>query len=823
MDPTQPPVIPAVVPPVAPPAPAVQVPLNDYEASSIQVLEGLAAVRKRPAMYIGSTDTRGLHHLVYEVVDNAIDEAMAGYCTDLVVKLGADGSCSVSDNGRGIPTDIHPTEGRPAAEVVMTVLHSGGKFDSGTYKVSGGLHGVGVSCVNALSRKLHLDIWRAGKHHHQEYAFGDPTSQLTEVGPAELLSTGLPRRGTTVQFWPDPSIFVETTEFSFDVLVTRLRELAFLNPGITIRINDVRDDREEILHYEGGLVSFVQYLNAARTPLHEAPIHLSAAKDGVEVEAALQWTTAYQETLFSFVNNINTRDGGTHVSGLKAALTRSLNAYAQANGLLKTNKNDNLGGDDIREGLTAVLSVRVPEPQFEGQTKGKLGNSEVKGLTETVAADALASFLEENPAVAKTIINKALDSARARDAARKARELARRKSALEGADLPGKLADCQERDPAKCELYLVEGDSAGGSAKQGRDRRYQAILPLRGKILNVEKARFDKMLAYNEVKTIIAALGCGIGPEYNPEKLRYGRLIIMTDADVDGSHIRTLLLTFFYRQMRELIEQGHLYIAQPPLYRVKRGRSEQYLKDETAMEAFFMEQVGRVRVRHADREPLEPEQVVTLARDLRAWRQRLQRHERRYPPSLLDAWMYVSGGRVPDDLGEAARSLRLRIAETEPELRVIALEVLPDGRGLRVKVERHGDEHEVVLGVPLAGVDHEALIEAHDKLFNIVELPVTLSVANTIRVVETWPALYDQLLELSQSGYDVQRYKGLGEMNPEQLWATTMNQEVRSLQRVEVDDLLAADTMFTILMGDAVEPRRDFIYENALAVRNLDV
>ena len=799
-------------------------PQDDYQASSIQVLEGLSAVRKRPAMYIGSTDVRGLHHCVYEVIDNAIDESMAGYCDTIRITLGDDGSCTVSDNGRGIPTEMHAKQGRPAAEVVMTVLHAGGKFDDSSYKVSGGLHGVGVSCVNALSVKLKLSIWRKGRMFEQFYAQGAPTTELTDIGPSPVLDDGNPRRGTTVQFWPDPEIFQETQDFVYDVLAARMRELSYLNPGVTIHILDERSDKEEIFHFEGGIRSFVEYLNAGRQALHEPPIHLSAEKDGVQVDVALQWTTAYQENLFSFVNNINTREGGTHVSGLKAALTRSINSYAHANGLLKSQKGENLGGDDAREGLTAVLSVRVPEPQFEGQTKTKLGNSEVKGLTETVTADALGVFFEENPGVARAIIAKAIDSARARDAARKARDLARRKNILEGSDLPGKLADCQERDPAKCEIYLVEGDSAGGSAKQGRDRKYQAILPLRGKILNVEKARFDKMLANNEVRTIISALGCGIGPEFNAEKLRYGRIIIMTDADVDGSHIRTLLLTFFYRQMRELIEDGHLFIAQPPLYKVKRGRSETYLKDEAAMEAHFQAQANRVRVRHADEPALAEDDVVAFAADLRAWRDRLGRHNRRIPPAALEAWMEVSAGRVaPGQATGLAQAFRARLAETEPELQVLSLSADDEARSVSVSLARHGDTYDFVLADPMPRMAHDAMVANFEALTARTTLPVSLSVGNTIKVAHTWLEACDMLLELSQLGYEVQRYKGLGEMNPEQLWETTMDASARMLQQVEVDDLLAADTMFTILMGDAVEPRRDFIYANALSVRNLDV
>jgi DNA gyrase subunit B len=773
-------------------------------------------------MYIGDTGPRGLHHLVYEVVDNAIDEALAGWCSHIEVILHADGSCQVTDNGRGIPVDVHPTEGIRAAEVVMTRLHAGGKFDSGSYKVSGGLHGVGVSCVNALSRKLMLDIRRQGRHWQQEYQRGVPQAPLTEMGEAGADPEGGILRGTSVRFWPDPVIFTETIELSWDVLAARLRELAFLNPGVRIKVSDERIDREELFVYEGGVSSFVEYINVGREPIHEPPILVRAARDGVEVDVALQWTGSYQETLYSFVNNINTRDGGTHVSGLKAGLTRVVNSYASTNGLLKNQKGELLGGEDIREGLTVVLSVRVPQPQFEGQTKGKLGNSEVKGLVEAVVADALGAYLEQNPTVARLVIGKAIDAARAREASRSARDLARRKSVLDGGGLPGKLADCQERDPAKCEIYLVEGDSAGGSAKQGRDRKYQAILPLRGKILNVEKARFDKMLANNEVRTLISALGCGIGMDYQQARLRYGRIIIMTDADVDGSHIRTLLLTFFYRQMRELIENGNLFIAQPPLYKVKRGRHETYLKDEAAMQAFFLDQAGRLRVRGETQElPLSAEDAGLLARELHAWSQRLERSERRYPPAVLDAWMHLTAGRPTGDLLAIGEALRLRLLETEPELRVIELSLV-DG-GLRVHLERKGDVYHVTLGEQLAGVDVESLCELYDRITARTVLPLYIATGNIVRVAQSWSEAYVILLALAQQGWEVQRYKGLGEMNAEQLWETTMNPAARSLQRVEIDDLLAADTMFTILMGDAVEPRRDFIYQNALAVRNLDV
>jgi DNA gyrase subunit B len=1384
---------------------------SEYTPASIQVLEGLEAVRKRPGMYIGSTGPRGLHHLVYEVVDNAVDEALAGYCNEVVVTLHDDGSCSVVDNGRGIPTGIHEEKGRPAAEVVMTYLHAGGKFNSSTYKVSGGLHGVGVSCVNALSKLLQLDIWRDGRHHQQRYERGVPVTELTELGPAELVGGGdgaepKQRRGTTVRFWPDPEIFQETLELELEVLTQRLRELAFLNPGLTIRIVDQRVEHEEILRYDGGTVSFVEWLDSSRTPLHAPPIRIVGRvvedRGEILVDCALQWTTSYAETVFSFVNNINTVDGGTHVSGLKAALTRTINLYAQ-NAAKKADKGVQLSGEDIREGLTAVLSIRIPEPQFEGQTKGKLGNSEVKGLVETVVNEQLTMFLDENPQVAKIICQKAVESSRAREAARKARELARRKSVLEGSDLPGKLADCQESDPEKCELYLVEGDSAGGSAKQGRDRRTQAVLPLRGKILNVEKARFDKMLANNEVRTIVSALGCGVGEEFDIKKLRYGRLIIMsvdaaepvlirdargvrmapiaeiadaqlagavpdehevsradmpgaevccfdpeshelrfrpirqvirhpiteplyeistaygrsvrvtashsvfvlrdgqaelargdeiavgdvvvaprtlrlpsdaperidvlralrqvpeaadqvwvrgpaveawfkdqvraeyadrpefssprvdlpeevrealartrraqgisnralcdaigirqpvtfyawergtsrptlenfrawlvalgesveewlprvqvgpsrldrvwneqyrgspsnrvrdyvrlsalepqdlawfadredlrltpehyadsgiarfltvderlmqllgfhlaegscsdrggirlsigsnnrsrvddlarmlsavfgleprfyetlttdraaelklvhrvaalvwqhvfgfhqvesttkrvpdlvfnvspalrsaflagylagdgtvaagklsfttssrlaasgvihllgslgavasvsemepdgvtreirgepcitrhpywiitvcaasdlarlepvwkdhpkaeslrartghdqnrrfvpmsgdlfglpvtsvreveptsgmvydfsvegdenfvagfgglcchnTDADVDGSHIRTLLLTFFYRQMRELIEDGHLYIAQPPLYRVKRGKSEQYLKDETAQQQFFFDKASEtVRMRSAEI-PSEDEQSGWLAPpDMIRWldhvRQfvnRLEKLERRYPQAVVEAFYALTDGVLPESMAEReqlARDLRQRLSDVEPRLRIQFIR--PEGSGsdavLAMAVEFRGEEHDLRLSTNLG--DHATLSQLYADLSELAPLPLRIRSGSSDREVQTYSDALRTVLEFAQRGYDVQRYKGLGEMNPEQLWETTMDPSVRALQRVEFDDLVAAEDMFSTLMGDEVERRRAFIQKNALLVRNLDI
>jgi DNA gyrase subunit B len=799
-----------------------QPPASEYGESSIQVLEGLEAVRVRPSMYIGDIGSRGLHHLVYEVVDNSVDESLAGHCDTIKVILHEDGSCSVEDNGRGIPVGMHET-GRPTAEVVMTVLHAGGKFDRDSYKVSGGLHGVGVSCVNALSERLQLDIWRQGGHWSQLYSKGAPQSTLSRVGGTE-------RTGTRVQFWPDGSIFQETTEFQYEILANRLRELAFLNPGLTIEMKDLRDDRAEIFHFEGGIVSFVEYLNTAKDPVHKPPVFLRGGKVGLEVEIALQWNTSYAETIFSFVNNINTVEGGTHVTGLKAALTRTVNAYAQANNLFKGGKIEQITGEDIREGLTCVLSVRIAEPQFEGQTKAKLGNSEAKGLTEAIINEQLAMFLEENPQVARTIVSKAIDASRAREAARKAREAAR-KTVMSSGGLPGKLADCQERDPSKCEIYLVEGDSAGGSAKQGRDRKYQAILPLRGKILNVEKARFDRMISSEQIQIMVSALGCGIGEEFDATRLRYHRIILMTDADVDGSHIRTLLLTFFYRHMPNLVHGGHLYIAQPPLYRVKRGKFERYLRDEAALESFLFQQgAAHLTVRS---EPegaeaaveVEGEALSDLTDRITKYAHKLARLERRYHKTVLDQYLHLGGTLPADRAGcdQLARDLKARLTLVAPDLDVLEVSVLDDvegGRAIQVRTLQDSNEQITVLGTASSAVEQESLRRMREELAGIIPLPARVE-SGPLR--HTFLELRLDILAGAQKGYDVQRYKGLGEMNPDQLWDTTMDPENRTLQSVRVDDVVGADTVFTILMGDAVEPRRDFIQQNALNVRNLDI
>jgi DNA gyrase subunit B len=812
-------------------SPEVVRPTDDYSADSIKVLEGLEAVRKRPAMYIGSTGPAGLHHLVYEVVDNSIDEALAGFCDQVNVTLHIDGSVTVIDNGRGIPVDRHES-GKSAAEVVLTVLHAGGKFENTAYKVSGGLHGVGVSVVNALSETLDLEIWRNGQVYQQSYERGTPTGELGLTGTTK-------RRGTKVTFKPDPQIF-ETMSFSFDTLAQRLRELAFLNGGVLITLDDERDGKSHKFHYEGGIVSFVQHLNKNKTAVNEKPIYMHGEKDSIDVEIALQWNDGYAEAEYSFANNINTHEGGTHLSGFRSALTRTLNFYASKNNLTKDLK-ESITGDDIREGLIAVMSVKIPHPQFEGQTKTKLGNTEVKGIVEAIVNDKLGAYLEQNPSVAKRIIGKAADAARARDAARKARDLVRRKGALDGSSLPGKLADCQERDPALSELYIVEGESAGGSAKQGRDRRFQAILPLKGKILNVEKARFDKMLSSDEIKTMIAALGCGIGAEdFDIAKLRYHRIIIMTDADVDGSHIRTLLLTFFYRQLPKVIEQGYVYIAQPPLFRAKRGKSETYIKDERELDAFLIRRAVEARAVRIPSKQIEISgaELEKLLQKMITHQKLLQTVERRgHSREIIEALLAAGADR--EYFADKDKLERLASALTIPT-RTVAVQRDEEHNRYLLHVEdrssgyprQHRIGHDFV-----TAAEYRTLLANHREMpqFNGEIVVSGTGAADGDAPESAKPAKAedvrlrsrDELLEFfltaGKKGVAVNRYKGLGEMNPEQLWATTMDPQVRTLLQVRAEDHTEADLMFTTLMGDQVEPRRKFIEDNALDVKNLDV
>ena len=841
---------------------------DDYGADKIKVLEGLEAVRKRPAMYIGSTGTPGLHHLVYEIVDNSIDEALAGYCDQVNVTVHIDNSVTVVDNGRGIPVDRHES-GRSAAEVVLTVLHAGGKFDNESYKVSGGLHGVGVSVVNALSETLDLEIWRNGQVYKQSYHRGSPTGDLDVTGTTK-------KRGTKITFRPDAEIF-ETTEFSFDTLAQRLRELAFLNGGVTVTIDDERDGKSHTFLYEGGINSFVQYLNQNRAAANDKPIYMRGEKDGIDVEIALQWNDGYSETVYSFANNINTHEGGTHLSGFRAALTRTINSYAGRNNLTKDLKDATISGDDIREGLTAVISVKIPRPQFEGQTKTKLGNTEVKGIVEAIVNDKLGAFLEQTPAVAKKIIAKAVDAARAREAARKARDLVRRKGALDNSSLPGKLADCQERDPAQSELYIVEGESAGGSAKQGRDRRFQAILPIKGKILNVEKARFDKMLGSDEIKTMIAALGCGIGSDdFDLTKLRYHRIIIMTDADVDGSHIRTLLLTFFYRQMRELVDAGYVYIAQPPLFRAKRGRSEFFIRDEREMERWLLRRAAESRVLVLpDGRQIAGSDLETRLEKLVAFQKFLQIVERRGPSrrvvlALLERGAHdraffqdqakvqaladllhgpsMSASVQPDEENQAhslviedrsggyPRHHRVNIDFVgTSEFRVLAASYQDvDGikspmtvRTAAAQAAPEGEEtgaaaHDTAIGG--APLDDATKLAAEPKPTDASSMPRNVARGKDADVtIESLEALVEFFIAAGKKGFDVNRYKGLGEMNPDTLWETTMDPVKRTLLQVKAEDHTEADLMFTTLMGDQVEPRRKFIEDNALDVKNLDI
>ncbi len=798
-----------------------------YGAEKIKVLEGLEAVRQRPGMYIGDTSERGLHHLVFEVVDNSIDEAMAGHCTAIKVVLHIDGAVTVDDNGRGIPVDIHPTEHVSAAEVVLTKLHAGGKFDTGAYKVSGGLHGVGVSVVNALSEQLDVEIKRNGRVYAQRFHRGDPEAPLAEVG-----TTG--QRGTKVTFKPDALIF-ESTEFSFEIISQRLRELAFLNRGVSISIEDQRTQKQHEFLYSGGIAEFVEHISRAKTPIHEPVIALTGSRDGLEVELALQWNEGYAESIFSFANNINTIEGGTHLSGFKAALTRTVNAYtsAQSNG----KNSEALQGEDAREGLTAIISVKLPHPQFEGQTKTKLGNSEVKGFVEALVNEKLGEYFEEHPSEAKRIVYKALEAARVREAARKAKELARRKGALDSGSLPGKLADCQERDPALSELYIVEGDSAGGSAKQGRDRKNQAILPLRGKILNVEKARFDKMLSSQELRVLITALGTGVGKEDKDiGKLRYHTIIIMTDADVDGSHIRTLLLTFFYRHFHELIERGHIFIAQPPLFRVKKGKSERYLKDEPALDDHLIELgtenlqlqsasggvlIAGIALKNVVKRQLRFDKVLNVVeRGHRNGRivETLAHDERMTRAALSDAQL----------LEAVMESAKTRLGGSAPDSLPVSFELLEDqehgGWKIIGRTRLNGHSAETVINAEFCiSPEFEELRRLATELRPAGQAPFTVMDGDKQIATGSLRKAVAAILEHARKGLDIQRYKGLGEMNPEQLWQTTMNPETRTLLQVRVEDAYEADEIFSTLMGDEVEPRRRFIEANALSVKNLDI
>jgi DNA gyrase subunit B len=800
---------------------------EDYGADKIKVLEGLEAVRMRPAMYIGSTAVEGLHHLVYEVVDNSVDEALNGYCNRVEVTIHIDNSVTVIDDGRGIPTDFHEQAQKSAAEVVMTVLHAGGKFDNDSYKVSGGLHGVGVSVVNALSKRLDLEIWRGGNVYEQSYERGKPVTDFRQTGTTK-------RRGTKITFLPDSEVF-ESLEFSYDTIAARLRELSFLNKGLEIVLEDLRSDRREEFKYKGGIASFVEYLNKNKNVLHPKPIYFETKKEEVIVEVAMQYNDGYSETIFTFANNINTHEGGSHLSGFRSALTRTINSYAQAQDLLKDLK-ENPTGEDVREGLVAVVSVKLRNPQFEGQTKTKLGNSEVKGLVEAAVNESLGAFLEENPPIARRILTKSIEAARAREAARKARDLTRRKGALDTALLPGKLADCQERDPAFCEIFIVEGDSAGGSAKQGRDRKFQAILPLRGKILNVEKARFDKMLGNAEIATMISAFGTGIGKEdFASDKLRYNRIILMTDADVDGSHIRTLLLTFFYRQMPELLEGGHIYIAQPPLYGIKHGKAVRYLKNERDMEDYVMQRATEGVVVTVEKTGMQfsGAPLIKLMRGVQEHSTVYEKLNKRLQDKrLLDHLLEF----VADEGGLLSTGFTIKQLFADQEILSELGRVLePIGYEHSVQQDEEHGLHTLAIENKISGnrlsigweflssAEWQRLFELHSKMMPLAKPPFAVKENGNSAGVNSREELLTYLLALGKKDLSMQRYKGLGEMNASQLWETTMNPETRTLLKVSIDDVVQTDAIFTILMGDAVEPRRRFIEDNALNVRNLDI
>ena len=803
-----------------------------YDADSIKVLRGLEAVRKRPGMYIGDTDDgSGLHHMIYEVVDNAIDESLAGYCDRIEVSLNEDGSVTVSDNGRGIPTDLHKEEGISAAEVIMTQLHAGGKFDQNSYKVSGGLHGVGVSVVNALSEWLELRIWRGGHEHFVRFRNGEAEAPLVVLGESPILEDGHHRTGTEVRFLASTEIFKENTDYEFARLEHRLRELAFLNSGVFLHIEDRRGETHAIdLHYEGGIRAFVAYLDRTKTALHSPAIGVSGERDGITVELAMEWTDSYHETCLCFTNNIPQRDGGTHLAGFRAALTRTVNAYANESGIAKREK-VTLSGEDMREGLTCVLSVKVPDPKFSSQTKEKLVSSEVRPAVENIVAEHMAQWFEEHPQEARKIVGKVVEAAAAREAARKARELTRRKSALEIATLPGKLADCQERDPAGSELFIVEGDSAGGSAKQGRNRAFQAILPLRGKILNVERARFDKMLSSAEIGTLIAALGTGIGREdFSADKARYHKVIIMTDADVDGSHIRTLLLTFFYRQMRELIDRGYLYIAQPPLYRAKRGSSEVYLKDERALENYLIDGgLTDAFLKGASGVQVAGQELRALAEQARQVKILIDKIAHRLPAATIEQALLggaLSAAVLTDPVRAevAAKATAARLDAIEPPLARGWTGEIVEGEGLKFNRTLRGVTETRLIDTSLIrSPEGRKLDEAGARLAETYREPAELVARDRASSVLGPLSLLEAIMEAGRKGIAIQRYKGLGEMNPEQLWETTLDPNVRALLQVKVDHVEQAEEVFSTLMGDIVEPRRDFIQTNAHKVANLDI